>query len=174
MIVGSALVLPSWSSPSGSEAGREDTMAGSKLAPSSIRERERGVRAGSQGGIRDGGGLEEREGVEGRGGEGWGREGWGGEGRGGKGKGSRRVRYRQALFRHTNAVGTRGESFPMTACMKCCSDGEKGCTFSLCTHLTGTTRKGAETGSSLQTGTRYTPKTVLPQKWPTLACYQPA
>ena len=70
MIVGSALVLPSWSSPSGSEAGREDTMAGSKLAPSSIRERERGVRAGSQGGIRDGGGLGEREGVEGRGREG--------------------------------------------------------------------------------------------------------
>ena len=104
MIVGSALVLPSWSSPSGSETGREDTMAGSKLAASSIRERERGVRAGSQGGIRDGGGLGEREGVEGRGGE-----GWGGEGREGKGKGSRRERYRQALFRHTNAVGTRGE-----------------------------------------------------------------
>ena len=70
MIVGSALVLPSWSSPSGSEAGREDTMAGSKLAPSSIRERERRMRAGSQGGIRDGGGLGEREGVEGRGREG--------------------------------------------------------------------------------------------------------
>ena len=52
-------------------------MAGSKLAPSSIRERERGVRAGSQGGIRDGGGLGEREGVEGRGGK-----GRGGEGRG--------------------------------------------------------------------------------------------
>lgn len=79
VIVGSALVLPSWSSPSGSEAGREDTMAGSKLAPSSIRERERGVRAGSQGGIRDGGGLGEREGVEGRGGEGRGGEGWGGD-----------------------------------------------------------------------------------------------
>ena len=104
MIVGSALVLPSWSSPSGSEAGREDTMAGSKLAPSSIRERERGVRAGSQGGIRDGGGLGESEGVEG-----WGGEGWGREGRGGVGKGSRKERYRQALFRHTNAVGTRGE-----------------------------------------------------------------
>ena len=89
MIVGSALVLPSWSSPSGSEAGREDTMAGSKLAPSSIRERERGVRAGSQGGIRDGGGLGEREGLEGR--------------------GLRKERYRQALFRHTNAVGTRDE-----------------------------------------------------------------
>ena len=71
MIVGSALILPSWSSPSGSEAGREDTMAGSKLAPSSIRERERGVRAGSQGGIRDGGGLGEREG---RGGEGRGKD----------------------------------------------------------------------------------------------------
>ena len=91
MIVGSALVLPSWSSPSGSEAGREDTMAGSKLAPSSIRERERGVRAGSQGGIRDRGGLGEREGVGGG-------VGKGGVGRGGEGIEERKVHTQTGII----------------------------------------------------------------------------
>lgn len=59
MMLASAFVLPSCSSLSGSEGGRQETMAGSKLDPSSIKE-----------------GEDEEEGI--KEGESWGREGGGG------------------------------------------------------------------------------------------------
>ena len=52
MMLASAFVLPSCSSLSGSEGGRQETMAGSKLDPSSIKEgedEEEGIKEGELG-----------------------------------------------------------------------------------------------------------------------------